>query len=71
MCDAYAYSIKEVRLTLMKAAVGRDSESSEDSEAGQQSIQLGFAEPGRRKKLFHDPDWCEWDGGIIGGKPVR
>eukprot|EP00981_Chlorochromonas_danica_P005621 scaffold1160_cov174-Ochromonas_danica.AAC.21 len=37
------------------------------------SIQLGFLEPvpdDLPDLLFHDPDWRNWDGGKVGGKPI-
>jgi hypothetical protein len=41
---------------------------------GEEEIQLGFAEEveeGHGGWLFEDKDWEGWDGGKIGGKPVR
>lgn len=37
------------------------------------SIQLGFLEPiptDIPDLLFQDPDWRNWDGGKVGGKPI-
>ena len=34
------------------------------------SVQLGFAFDDATNALFSDPNWREWDGGKIGGKPV-
>ncbi len=54
-----------------------DEDDDDDSSAGAhggEEIQLGFAEPIpeelRTRLLFQDPDWHEWDGGKVGGKPV-
>ena len=33
------------------------------------SVQLGFLEK-KANRLFKDPDWSKWDGGIVGGIPV-
>jgi len=33
-------------------------------------IHLGFTEIGRNNILFNNHNWSEWDGGIIGGKPI-
>lgn len=48
-----------------------DDENNSEVSGSELSIQLGFAEPGRNNKLFDDHNWAEWDGGVIGGKPVR
>jgi hypothetical protein len=34
------------------------------------NVQLGIVEK-RKKLLFEDKDWSKWDGGKIGGDPVR
>jgi pre-rRNA-processing protein TSR4 len=31
---------------------------------------LGFIEKGRENLMFKQSDWNNWDGGIIGGKPI-
>ena len=53
-----------------------DEEDDSDSEQETVHIQLGFAEkveeedPSSIKWLYEDPNWSNWDGGKIGGKPV-
>lgn len=47
-----------------------DVDSDEESEQSTADIQLGFAEALERN-LFLDKDWTQWDGGKIGGLPVR
>ncbi len=44
-----------------------DDESVPDDIAS--SVQLGFIEH-RHNELFHNSDWCTWDGGKVGGFPV-
>ena len=34
------------------------------------TVQLGFACEDEKNPLFSDPNWREWDGGKIGGRPV-
>lgn len=50
-------------------------DSDDDGDEGGVEVQLGFAEPmepkAARRLLFRDPNWLDWDGGKIGGKPVR
>ena len=33
-------------------------------------IHLGFTEEGRKNIMFNNNNWSEWDGGIVGGKPI-
>lgn len=47
-----------------------DVDSDEESEQSTADIQLGFAEALERN-LFLNKDWTQWDGGKIGGLPVR
>ena len=51
-----------------------DDEESGASRAGAET-QLGFVEPlepdTRGLVLFENGDWFDWDGGKVGGKPVR
>jgi hypothetical protein len=43
----------------------------DDSELeGESGVQLGYVEQGENA-LFADSDWRNWDGGKIGGTPVR
>lgn len=52
-----------------------DSDSDDSDDKGGFDVQLGFAEPmepeDAMRLLFRDPNWHDWDGGKIGGKPVR
>jgi hypothetical protein len=46
-------------------------EEDDDSELeGESGVQLGYVEQGENA-LFADSDWRNWDGGRIGGTPVR
>ncbi len=51
-----------------------DNDDSDDEDGPGFEMELGFAEPlepgDAKRLLFLDPDWDEWDGGKIGGKPV-
>jgi len=53
-----------------------DDDSDDESSGGKDDdgVQLGFVEsiPAelQGKLLFQDPDWHEWDGGKVGGKPI-
>ncbi len=53
-----------------------DDDSDDESSSGNdgEGVQLGFVEPIpselQGKLLFQDPDWHEWDGGKVGGKPI-
>lgn len=53
---------------------GVDEDWSDDEEQPI-AIQLGFVEAlddaPRPPVLFEDADWRNWDGGKVGGKPVR
>lgn len=44
-----------------------DDEGSAELES---DVQLGFVEKDDRNVLFRDPDWRNWDGGTVGGRPV-
>ena len=46
-----------------------DDEDDSDNE-GNSGVQLGFVEK-KVNILFGERDWRNWDGGRIGGKPVR
>lgn len=54
-----------------------EDEESEDEEDEKEEgiIQLGFIVEERDRAdsllLFHDHDWSNWDGGKVGGLPVR
>jgi hypothetical protein len=51
-----------------------DNEDEEDEELPQDShIQLGYIDQDTTQpinQLFLSPNWKEWDGGCVGGKPV-
>ena len=53
-----------------------DDDSDDESSGGKDDdgVQLGFVETIppelQGKLLFQDPDWDEWDGGKVGGKPI-
>ncbi|EKU21803.1 programmed cell death protein 2 [Nannochloropsis gaditana CCMP526] len=55
---------------------GEDGRSSDDSsdDDGDRGMQLGFVErlpeEMQNRLLFQDPDWRDWDGGKVGGKPI-
>ena len=51
----------------------RDSDDEESVGSGGilSEVQLGFIVDGQTNALFHDRDWMSWDGGKVGGKPVR
>lgn len=53
-----------------------DDESDSDTDEGEtevETVQLGFAEkpPPDEESIFLNSDWSQWDGGKIGGAPVR
>jgi len=56
--------------------IGEDGRSSDDSsdDDGDRGMQLGFVErlpeEMQNRLLFQDPDWRDWDGGKVGGKPI-
>jgi hypothetical protein len=54
------------------AEVVKDSgdDSDDESESQEGSIQLGFLYK-EQNLLFSVSDWRNWDGGKVGGKPVR
>lgn len=48
-----------------------EDEEDEKEDEGEVGIQLGFVEKDPKNVLFLDPDWRNWDGGKVGGLPVR
>lgn len=42
-----------------------------DSEDEGGDVQLGFIDATAKNELFRDSDWRNWDGGKVGGHPVR
>jgi hypothetical protein len=48
-----------------------DDADDEVEENGNIDIQIGFIEENERNKLFLEFDWRDWDGGKVGGLPVR
>lgn len=53
---------------------GRDaideSEDYDEDSNDESDVQLGFVDKDDRNTLFKDPDWRNWDGGVVGGRPV-
>lgn len=47
-----------------------EEEDEEDDFPTDCQIQLGFIDLEFSNKLFLSKNWKEWDGGVIGGKPV-
>ncbi len=47
-----------------------DDEEEEEDMMGESGVQLGFVEK-TSNALFADTDWRNWDGGKVGGAPVR
>jgi hypothetical protein len=51
-----------------------DDDDDEDTE-GSDEVQLGFIQKSSHCKtannLFDNADWTKWDGGKVGGTPVR
>ena len=47
-----------------------EGEDEEDDLPTDCQIQLGFIDLELSNKLFLSKNWKEWDGGVIGGKPV-
>lgn len=46
-----------------------DENSSSNGDDVDSEVQLGFVEKSNNP-MFMDPDWRNWDGGKIGGRPV-
>lgn len=46
------------------------SEDYDDESDEETDVQLGFIEKSDRNILFKDSDWRNWDGGVVGGRPV-
>ena len=46
------------------------SKNNNNNNNNDNDIHLGFTEIGRNNILFNNHNWSEWDGGIIGGKPI-
>ena len=49
---------------------GDESSVDDDNSVSSCSIQLGFVDTQRSNHLFRHPNWLDWDGGIVGGRPV-
>jgi hypothetical protein len=50
----------------------QDDEDDDDDEClDDTQIQLGFIDSENLNSLFLKKNWKEWDGGFVGGKPVR
>lgn len=57
----------------MSASDSEDDFDFDEEEDETLDVELGFVAPMQRadKKLLHEsPDWSQWDGGKVGGKPV-
>ena len=53
-------------------AYSDNDEDEDDIETQEESdVQLGFIDKTTKNALFHDCDWRNWDGGKVGGHPVR
>jgi hypothetical protein len=62
-------SIIENQSKVTNHASDSEDEDGSDDEECENSLQIGFAEPVGDELMFDDPNWKEWDGGRIGGKP--
>lgn len=47
-----------------------DNDDDDSLENTENEVQLGFLDS-QINELFNDPNWENWDGGKVGGKPVR
>ncbi len=45
-------------------------EEFDEEDVNLSEVQLGIISK-KKNNLFQDPDWNNWDGGIVGGRPVR
>ena len=52
-----------------------DDDENDDDTEGSDEVQLGFIQKSSHCKtasnLFDNADWTKWDGGKVGGTPVR
>lgn len=51
-------------------ALHDSDDESENDNASEEDVQLGFIELDKSNKIFLDNNWTLWDGGKVGGNPI-
>jgi hypothetical protein len=63
-------TIEDATTLALAAAEDEVIESDDEDDEEHSRIQLGFLYDTEQNLLFAEPDWRNWDGGKVGGKPV-